>query len=177
MRRAGLAAVMTRKRMLVGVGAATALALTGVAIAYFTASGSGTGSASVGTSATLTIHGSATTTLYPGTSSPVTFTADNPSSGSQEIGTIHLASVVACSAAFSNGVCPGGDELTSCESVETGSSDTNSANFWMADVVANQDLAPGSGDSVTATGTLKMNDLSSSQNACKSANLLLNFTS
>ena len=34
-----------------------------------------------------------------------------------------------------------------------------------------------SGQSVTATGTLKMNDLSSSQDSCKNANLTLNFTS
>ena len=168
---------MTRRRALVGVGVAGALALTGVAVAYFTTSGSGTGTGSVGTSSALTIHGTTGSTLYPGTSSTVSFTADNPASGYQQIGTIHLASVVACSAAFSGGVCPNGDEVTSCESVETGSSDGNTANFWMPDVVANQDLAPGSGDSVTATGSLKMNDLTSSQNACKSVNLLLNFTS
>ncbi|MFL5824136.1 MAG: hypothetical protein ACJ764_11925, partial [Solirubrobacteraceae bacterium] len=66
---------------------------------------------------------------------------------------------------------------TTCESVETGSSDGNTANFWMADVVSNQDVASGNGQSVTATGSLKMNDLSSNQDACKNANLLLNFTS
>ena len=165
------------RKWLTAAGVTGALILAAVAYAYFTASGSGTGTGSVGTSSALTIHGTAGSTLYPGTSSTVTFTADNPSSGSQQIGTIHLASVVACSAAFSGGVCPNGDEVTSCESVETGSSDGNTANFWMPDVVANQDLAPGNGDSVTATGSLKMNDLTSSQNACKSVNLLLNFTS
>jgi len=67
--------------------------------------------------------------------------------------------------------------VTSCESAETGSSDTNTANFWMADVTSDQDLASGSGQSVTATGTLKMNDLSSNQNACQNANLVLNLTS
>jgi hypothetical protein len=165
------------RRRAVCLGVAGALVLAGGAVAYFTASGSGTGTGSVGTSSALTIHGTTAGAVYPGTATTVSFTADNPASGSQQIGTIHLASVVACSTAFSGGACPNGNEVTSCESVETGSSDTGSANFWMPDVVANQDLASGNGQSVTATGTLKMNDLTSSQNACKSVNLLLNFTS
>jgi hypothetical protein len=47
----------------------------------------------------------------------------------------------------------------------------------MPDVVSNQDFGSGNGQTVTATGTLKMNDLSSNQNACENANLTLNFTS
>lgn len=173
---------INRKRVLVTLSAVGALALAGVAIAYFTASGSGTGSASVGTSSALTIHGSSASTLYPGTSSTVSFTADNPSPGKQEIGTIHLASVKACTGTGSswNGTAcsAGGTEQTSCESVETGSSDGNAANFWMPDVVSNQDLAgSSSGQTVTATGTLTMNDLSTNQDLCKNANLTLNFTS
>jgi hypothetical protein len=177
MQRRRWAGFATRRKAFVGLCVTGALALTGAAIAYFTASGSGTGTASVGTSASVTIHGAAASTLYPGTSSAVTFTADNPSSGNQQIGTIHLASAVACSVAFSGGSCPSGNEVTGCESVETGSTDTGTANFWMPDVVANQGLAPGNGDSITATGTLKMNDLSADQDACRSVNLLLNFTS
>lgn len=167
-----------RRKTLIGLGTVlVTLAIGGAAVAYFDASGSGTGTASVGTSSALTIHGSDSGTLLPGVSTTVTFTADNPSSGKQQIGTIHLASIVACNTAFSSGSCPSGHEVTTCESVETGASDTNTANFWMADVVSNQDLASGSGQSVSATGTLKMNDLSTSQDACKSANLLLNLTS
>lgn len=167
-----------KRKILIGIGAlAVTLGLGGAAVAFFNASGSGTGTAAVGTSAALTIHGSTTGSLYPGVSGTVTFTADNPSSGHQKIGTIHLASIVACDQAFSGGTCASGHEITTCESVETGTSDTNTSNFWMADVVSDQDLAAGSGQSVTATGTLKMNDLSTSQDSCKSANLLLNFTS
>jgi hypothetical protein len=167
-----------RKKKL--IGAATVLitlALGGAAVAYFSASGSGTGTASVGTSSALTIHGSTSGSLYPGVSGTVTFTADNPSAGKQKIGTIHLASIVACDQAFSGGTCASGHEVTSCESVETGATDANTANFWMPDVAANQDLASGNGQSVTATGSLKMNDLATSQDACKNVNLLLNFTS
>ena len=89
----------------------------------------------------------------------------------------NLASIVACDTAFSGGTCPSGHEVTTCESAETGTSDTTTSNFWMADVVSNQDLASGNGQSVSATGTLKMNDVSTSQDSCKSVNLLLNFTS
>lgn len=170
-----------RRKVLGTLGVVGAVALAGVAYAYFTATGSGTGTATVGTSTAMTIHGTSASTLYPGSSSTVSFTVDNPSSGSQQIGTIHLASVKACVGTGSswNGTsCSNsGTEATSCESVETGSSDGNTANFWMADVAANQDIASGNGQSVTATGTLKMNDLSSSQDSCKNANLLLNFTS
>src|SRR5579863_10185497 len=72
------------------------LLLAGGAVAYFTTSGSGTGTATVGTNSALTIHGTSASTLYPGTSSTVSFTVDNPSAGNQQLGTIHLASVKAC---------------------------------------------------------------------------------
>lgn len=170
----------TRKnhKKLIGVGAMlVTLIVGGAAVAYFDTTGSGTGTGSVGTSSVLTLHGSTSGSVYPGTSTTVTFTADNPSSGQQQVGTIHLASIVACNTAFSGGSCPSGHEVTTCESVETGSSDTNTANFWMADVVSTQDLATGNAQSLAATGTLKMNDLSTSQDSCKSVSLLLNFTS
>jgi hypothetical protein len=166
----------TRRRVL-ALSVVGVVALAGAAYAYFSATGSGTGTASVGTSSALTIHGSTSGSLYPGVSGTVTFTADNPSAGKQKIGTIHLASIVACDQAFSGGTCASGHEVTSCESVETGATDANTANFWMPDVAANQDLASGNGQSVTATGSLKMNDLATSQDACKNVNLLLNFTS
>jgi len=172
---------LTRRRVLAVVGVAAALAIVGIAIAYFTTSGSGTATATVGTSTALTIHGSAPTTLYPGTSSAVTFTVDNPSSGHQQLGTIHLASVKACvgsGSTWNGSSCSaGGTEATTCESVETGTTDTNTANFWMPDVVENQNVPPGNGTTVTNAGTLTMNDLSSNQNACENANLTLNFTS
>ena len=168
---------MTRRKTMVTLGVVGALALGGAAYAYFSASGSGTGTATVGTSSALTLHGSTSGSLYPGASTAVTFTADNPSSAKEQVGTIHLASIVACNTAFSGGSCPSGHEVTTCESVETGSSDTTTANFWMADVPVNAEVASGSGQSITPTGTLKMNDLSTSQDTCKSVNLLLNLTS
>ena len=167
----------TRKRVVIGLSTIAAVAVAGIAYAYFTASGSGTGTGSVGTSSALTLHATTGGAVYPGSTTTVTFTADNPSPGKQQVGTIHLGSVVACDTAFSGGVCPGGHEVTTCESVETGASDTNSSNFWMADVAVNAEVNSGNGQTITPTGTLKMNDLSSSQDTCKSVNLLLNLTS
>src|SRR5207249_11991261 len=64
-----------------------------------------------------------------------------------------------------------GTEQTSCESVDPGNaSDANASNFYLADVTENQDLTGGaSGVSATNGGTLKMNNLSSSQDSCKNA--------
>ena len=173
--------LIKRRKRLVTITAVVTVAVAGIAYAYFSASGSGTAAATVGTSSALTLHGSVASTLYPGVSSGVTFTVDNPSSGHRELGTVHLASVKACvgtGSSWNGSSCSNsGTEATTCESVETGSSDTNTGNFWMADVAANQDFASGIGQSVTATGTLKMNDLSTSQDACKNANLTLNLTS
>lgn len=155
------------------------------AYAYFTANGSGSATATVGTSSTVTLHGSASGTLYPGATVSVSFTVDNPSSGHQLLGTIYLASVKACTGASSvwdpalnsgNGACSNsGTEQTTCESVDAGNtSDANSSNFYMADVVENQDVAgSSSGVSVTNNGTLKLNNLNSSQDSCKNAALYL----
>lgn len=170
-----------RSKLLAALSGVAVLAVAGIAFAYFSTSGSGTGSATVGTSSPLTIHGTSAGTLYPGTTSSVSFTVDNPSSGHQQLGTVHLASVKACvgtGSTWNGTTCSNsGTEATTCESVETGASDTNTGNFWMADVTSNQDFGNGNGQSVTATGSLKMNDLSTSQDACKNANLTLNFTS
>lgn len=162
------------------VGTCASLAIAGAAVAYFTSTGAGTGNATVGTSAALVIHGTIATTVYPGTSSSVTFTVDNSSPGHQKLGTVHVASIKACPAGdtWNGSACTNaGTEITTCETVETGTTDGNTANFWMPDVVSNQDIPTGNGTAVTQTGTFTMNDLSSSQDTCKNANLTVNFTS
>jgi hypothetical protein len=168
---------ITRRRTLVTLGAVGALAVAGIAYAYFTGSGSGTGTATVGTSAGLTLHGTTSSSLYPGSSTAVSFTVDNPNSGKAEVGTIHLQSIVACNTAFSGGACPSGHEVSTCESVETGATDGNTANFWMPDVAVNTEVSSGNGQTITPQGTLTMNDLASSQDSCKGVNLLLNLSS
>jgi hypothetical protein len=144
-----------RKRVLIPVGILSGLIVAGVAIAYFTTTGSGTATATVGSSSAATLHGTAASTLYPGTSSSVSFTVDNPSSGTQRVGTIHLASV----------------------STDAGHSGCAVADFTMPDVVANQSFPTGNGQAVTATGTLSMANTGVSQDACQGAPLTLNLTS
>jgi hypothetical protein len=147
--------------------------------AYFTANGTGSGTAAVGTSSNMTLHGVTVGTLYPGTTVPITFTVDNPSTGHQQLGTIYLAGVKACTgtgSSWNGSSCSnGGTEATGCESVDPGNAaDANASNFYMADVAENQDIA-GSANGVAATnaGTLKMNNLASAQDSCKNANLYL----
>ncbi len=164
-----------------------ALIVAGGAVAYFTASGSGSGSATVGTSTPVTLTGATSGTLYPGTSETVTLSATNPSSGHEEVGTVHLSGIKACTGGTGNdsvwngSSCSdstnGGHEVTACEDFNNGSSaNADTADFYMADVAENQDLASGS-SSLTNNGTLTMNDLNSSQNACENVNLYLTFTS
>ena len=153
--------------------------------AYFSANGSGSGTATVGTSSNLVLHGSTVGTLYPGSNVSLSFTVDNPGGGTERLGTIYLAGVKACTGAGSSwdpslnsgagGCSNSGTEQTSCESVDPGNaSDANASNFYLADVTENQDLTGGaSGVSATNGGTLKMNNLSSSQDSCKNANVYL----
>ncbi|MGH3053587.1 MAG: hypothetical protein ACRDL7_01250, partial [Gaiellaceae bacterium] len=155
------------------------------AYAYFTANGSGSATATVGTSSTVTLHGSTTGNLYPGSTVSISFTLDNPSSGHQQLGTIYLAGVKACTGSSSSwdtslnsgagGCSNSGTEQTGCESVDPGNaSDANASNFYLADVAENQDLAGNaSGVSATNGGTLKMNNLNTAQDSCMNASLYL----
>jgi predicted ribosomally synthesized peptide with SipW-like signal peptide len=171
--------IIKRKKKAILSIAAVAVLIGGGAYAYFTATGSGSGTATVGANSALTVTGTVSGTLYPGTSNTINFTANNPSSGHQRLGTISLTGVHACTGASSswNGTsCSNsGTEQTTCESFDTSASSTVD-NFSMANVAANQDLASGNNITVTQTGTMTMNDLNSSQNACQSANLTLTFT-
>jgi len=150
----------TKKRVSVGLGCVFAVAAAGVAFAYFTSSGAGTGSASVGSSSAVTLHASITGNLYPGSSSPVTFTVDNPSSGVQRVGTVTLSSI-SVDAGHST-----------CSTTITG----GNPDFTMAPVPVNQVFPPGNGQSVSATGTLAMNETGVNQDGCQGATLTLHLT-
>jgi hypothetical protein len=153
--------LISKKRALTAIACVSVLAVSVAAYAYFTSSGSGTGTASVGSSAAVTLHATTSSTLYPGSSSPVSFTVDNPSSGKQRIGTISLASITVDAG------------HSSCSTVIGG----GNPDFTMAGVVVNTVFNSGSGQSVTPTGTLAMNDTGVSQDACQGATLTLNLTS
>jgi len=150
-----------RKGVLIPIGIIVGLAVVGIAVAYFTSLGSGTGTAAVGSSSNVTLHGTVASTLYPGTSSNVTFTVDNPSPGAELVNTIHLESIT-----------PDAGH-SGCSTVITG----GNPDFTMPDVVANQSFPHGNGQAVTATGTLTMHETGVSQNACQGATLTLNLTS
>ena len=69
---------LIKKRTAAILGAVAVLAVAGIAIAYWTTTGSGSGSGAVASSnGTLALHGTITEELTPGSSSPVSFTADN----------------------------------------------------------------------------------------------------
>jgi hypothetical protein len=152
---------VTKKKVLIPIVIVVGLAMAGIAVAYFTSLGSGTGTGAVGSSSNVTLHGTVTSAVYPGASSPVTFTVDNPSPGAELVNTIHLVSIT-----------PDAGH-SSCSTVITG----GNPDFTMADVLANQNFPSGNGQAVTATGTLNMRDTGVSQDACQGATLTLNLTS
>jgi hypothetical protein len=143
-----------RKRVLIPLGIVI-LATAGAAYAYFSAVGTGSGSATTGSSAALTLHGTVASAIYPGGTSSVTFTVDNPSGGKVRVGTITLA-----------GVTTDGSHV-GC----------SMSDFSMPNVVANQDVASGNGVSVSATGTLVMANSATNQDACQGAPLTLHLVS
>jgi len=148
------------KRALVALGCTAALAVAGFALAYFTSSGSGTATAEVGESSAVTLHATISSELFPGASSPVVITVDNPSGGSQRVGTVSLGSI----------------------SVDAGHSTCGTAisggnpDFSMPAVSVNKVFGPGNGQSVTPNGTLTMNDTGVNQDACQGATLTLHLT-
>ena len=150
----------TKKRALLAVSTVAMLAIAAGAYAYFTSSGSGTATATVGSGSAVTIKGTVSSNLYPGGSSPVSFTIDNPSSGSQRVGTITLASI-SVDAGHST-----------CSKVITG----GNPDFAMPAVAVNKVFPSGNGQTVTQTGTLTMNDTGVSQDKCQGATLTLNLT-
>ena len=152
--------LFTKRRAVFALTTALLVVVAGGAYAYFTTTGSGTGTAAVGSSSAVTLHATITGSLYPGSSSPVTFTVDNPSSGKQRVGTISLASITADAS------------HSECSTVITG----GTPDFTMPAVAVNATFGSGSGQAVTPTGTLTMNETNVSQDKCQGATLTLHLT-
>ncbi|MBS1889304.1 MAG: hypothetical protein JSU06_19165 [Actinobacteria bacterium] len=148
-------------RVISALAVVAILAIAAGAYAYFSTTGSGTATATVGSSSALTLHGTVTGSLYPGSSSTVTFTVDNPSSGKQRLGTISL------------------EKIAPDASHSTCSTTTSGANpdFTMAEVAVNKVYGPGTAQAVTPTGTLTMNETGVSQDGCQGATLTLTLKS
>ncbi|HEX4305208.1 MAG TPA: hypothetical protein VHZ54_04170 [Solirubrobacterales bacterium] len=150
---------ITKKRFAFVLTAALVVAVASGAYAYFTATGTGTGTASVGSASAVTLHATVTGSLYPGTSSPVTFTVDNPSQGSQQVGTISLSSITVDT------------QHSECSTVITG----GNPDFAMPAVVVNKSFGNGNGQAITQTGTLTMKETGVSQDKCQGATLTLHL--
>jgi hypothetical protein len=153
--------LITRKRALVVIGCVSTLAIAAVAYAYFTSTGSGTATAKVGTASAVTLKGTVAGNLYPGASSQVTFTVDNPSSGAQRVGTISLTGITVDAGHSTCSVTIGG----------------GTPDFSMPAVAVNATFPSGNGQAVTPKGTLTMNDTGVNQNACQGAELTLALAS
>jgi hypothetical protein len=149
--------LITNRRTLTALAGVCVLAIAAGAYAYFTTTGSGTATATVGTSSAVTLKGTVTGNLYPGSSSPVTLTVDNPSTGKQRVGTISLEKITADAG------------HSTCSVVTTG----GNPDFTMADVVVNKTYGTGNNQAVTPSGSLAMNDTGISQDACQGATLTL----
>jgi hypothetical protein len=149
--------LINKKRALV-LGAVAILAVAGVAVAYWTTTGSGSGSGSVAASnGTLVLHGTITSALTPGGSSPVTYTADNAGSSSLQVGTVHA--VVSIDEEHATAGCKASD-------------------FSIADTAENQTIAAkSSGVALAKDGSISMADTAANQDACKGASISLALTS
>ncbi|MDX6274828.1 MAG: hypothetical protein QOJ92_2038 [Frankiales bacterium] len=154
----------SKKLTAVVAGTAAAVALSGVAYAYWTTTGSGaSGAGSTGTSSALTLHATTDASqLTPGgTTSVVSFTADNPNTGHQYVTSVSLASVEAWTDA--------------ARTISAATCDVTK--FSMATVTENQDIPSGNGTALTNSGELKLNNAAVSQDGCKSVFLTLHLTS
>ncbi len=147
-----------RTWILLGVlGVALVAAVGG--FAYFSTTGTGSGTAAVGssTAGSITVVGTATGSLLPGGSVPVSFKASNAASFSQKLSGIQLSNV----------------------SVDKSPANCDPADFTMPDVAVGSDgTLAGSVSNVALTeqGTLSMADTAVSQDGCQGATLTLTFT-
>ena len=149
--------IVTKKRFVV-LGAIAVLAVAGIAVAFWTASGSGSGTGKVATSnGTLSLSGTISNELSPGSTSPVTFTASNSGSSSLQVGTI--TSVVSIDEAHAEAGCAASD-------------------FTINPTVENQTIAAGASNVALANdGSITMADTEVNQNACKGATVSLELSS
>jgi hypothetical protein len=146
--------LLRKKRALGVLSAIAVLAVAGIAVAYWTTTGSGSGTGKVAaTNGTLALHGSITNDLTPGSTSAVTFTADNTGTSSLQVGTVKAV-------------------------VSTDKVGCEVADFTIADTEENQVIPAGkSGVALTKNGSITMADTAVSQDACKGATITLTLSS
>jgi archaellum component FlaG (FlaF/FlaG flagellin family) len=144
----------TKKRALVA-GVVAALAVATGAFAYFTSTGSGTGSGSVGSASNWTVEvtSDSSEAIFPGAGSEtLTYTITNAGKGHQNLE--HTSVAVA---AKGGNITEKGVEVAGCKASWFKAVNTPPA--------LPHDLA--SGEKVTGTVTVSMEDASENQNACQ----------
>jgi hypothetical protein len=150
------------KRGGIALAAVLVLALAGAAIAYWTAGGSGTGSAPAA-DAQKALTANQTTTvqaMYPGdTAQTLSGNFDNPNSGPIRVGTVtaSMASVTKAS-----GV--------------TGSCDASDFTLANATMTVNAEVPSGNSQGGWSGATIKFNNKTTNQDACKGATVNLSYT-
>lgn len=167
---------MTKKVAAIGITAGLILGASGAAFAYFTSQGAGTGTASTGTTHDLTIAQDTTISGLTPNSTPVSipFTVTNGAAGA---GTenVHSVTVSVPFDATSGDVLDATDNhvITGCEQA------------WFSIAHGTQTLdkeiaGGGNYDFTVVAGnqaTVQLTDVNATQDACKSANVALAFSS
>jgi hypothetical protein len=142
------------KKLVLGVVALAAISA--AAFAYWTGSGSGTGSGDVGTSNSVTLTGVVTDGVSPATSTPVSFTAANPSDSAIRVTYVHLVGIA----------------------VDSGHAGCVTADFSMGDVQQDHQVPPGATvEPLPNDGSLDFAETALNQDACKGATLTLTLSS
>jgi hypothetical protein len=156
----------TKRGVAISATVAAMLAASIGAYAYFTTTGGGSGSGTVGSATALVLHQAGITysnaasdnALVPGTSATVSFTVDNPSSASQQLGTISVSSITTDAG------------HAGCDTA------TNPTWFSTTTDVVGHDYAPGNGQAVSGSLTVTFNDVNAIQDVCKGAPLTFHYS-
>jgi hypothetical protein len=149
--------IVKNKKARILLGLFAALAVTAAAIAYWTQSGSGTGSASTGSTAGITVNQTSTiSNLYPGgPAQTLSGNFDNPNDSAVQVHSVH--------------VTVSGTDKDGCDA-----SDFSIGGSATVD----GEVPKGTGKGSWSGLTIAMVDKPTvDQNACKSANVSLSYTS
>jgi len=149
---------MFKRRYIILISSLLAVLLLAVgAYAYWTTTGAGTGSATnASANGTLVLHATFASTLTPGATLPVSFTADNASTSSLRVGTV--TTVVSIDAPHVTSGCLAGD-------------------FTVGPAIENQTIAKAtSGVALLVPGSIVFNDTALNQDGCKGATVTLTLS-
>lgn len=151
----------TKKRTTVIIAVIGAVAMASAAFAYWTAGGTGTGSAATGTSTALTaVQTSVVTGMYPGDSAQtLSGTFNNPNSGPA-----YVASVTASIAS-----------VTKATGAPAGTCDATDYTLGAATMTVGAEVATGTAKGAWTGATIKFNNKTVNQDACKGATVNLSY--